>query len=197
MSGIVLDVQLPDQVQLKKFKYFRGTHPLPSDQNITHTKEIFKLLSDLHADDLVIFVISGGGSTLLCLPEANGTCLEERTIIETLLRSGATIQEINIIRKHLSLARGGFLAQAAYPAQIISLIISDIPGDDMSLVASGPTVKDTSTLNEADRILEKYQVLRVCGLDHCGLIETPKEDRYFEKWCVPHILDTVLQNKVV
>jgi len=179
-AGIALDVKTPAICTLKKIRCFGGTHPLPSNQNIEYTREIVKLLTSLTKDDLVVVVVSGGGSTLLCLPKT-GTCLEERAVVEVLLRAGATIQEINTVRKHLSLARGGQLAKHAYPAQVLGLIFSDVPGDDFSFIASGPTVKDETTTAEAKNILVKYAVLRTCGFEHCGLIETPKDDRYFER----------------
>lgn len=178
-GGIVLDVEKPAVCTLKKIECLSGTHPLPSDSNIEYTKRIVALLHNLRQDDLVLIVVSGGGSTLLCMPEEGGTCIEEHTIVRALMRSGATIREINTIRKHMSRARGGWLAHHAYPAQVVSLIISDVPGDDISFVASGPTVKDSTTLADADRILEKYHILRVCNMDHCGLIETPKDEKYF------------------
>jgi glycerate 2-kinase len=139
------------------------------------------MLDSLRKNDLVIIIVSGGGSTLLCLPEAGGTCVEEGLVLQQLFLAGANIQDINTIRKHLSFARGGFLAKHAYPAQVISLIFSDVPGNDFEYIASGPTIKDTSTVDDADAILAKYGILKACGLQRCGLIETPKEDKYFER----------------
>lgn len=177
-GGIVIDTEVKHN--LKKIKALQGTHPLPSDENVVAARAVIALLKDLKEDDLVIFAISGGGSTLLCLPET-GTCVEEAEVIETLMRAGATIQEINTVRKHLSLARGGYLAKYAYPAQVISLIFSDVPGDNLEFVASGPTLKDHTTVEEAEEILAKYDVLKTCGIEKCGLVETPKEDKYFER----------------
>jgi len=180
-GGIALDVEHRSDCKFKKIECIVGTHPMPSDANVDATKKIIKLLSGLKESDLVIFAISGGGSTLLCLPEEGYTCLDEKLLLGELFKKGATIQEINILRKHMSLARGGYLAKHAYPAQIISLIFSDVPGNDIGMVASGPTVKDATTVEDADRILEKYDLLRACKIEHCGLIETPKEDKYFER----------------
>jgi len=180
-GGIAFGITTSEAPPLRKIKVFRGSHPLPTEENVQVAKQIVKFLNDLTEEDLVIAVISGGGSTLLCLPEAGGSCIEEQLILKTLTRAGATIQEINTVRKHISAARGGHLAQYAYPAQVIGLIISDVPGNDLSMVASGPTIQDTTTLEDAERILEKYSVLRTCGLDHCGMVETPKEDKYFKK----------------
>lgn len=180
-GGIVLDVSKPNVCTLKKIECLLGTHPMPSEKNIDATKKMIQLLADVTAEDVVLCIVSGGGSTLLCLPEEGATCVEEQAILTALFRAGAPIQDINVIRKHMSLARGGYVAKYAYPAQVISLIFSDVPGDDISFVASGPTVKDATTIEDADRILEKYTVLKTCGLQHCGLIETPKEDMYFER----------------
>ncbi len=178
-AGLVLDVHMPEDCDFTKMVCFAGTHPLPSDYNIQITKKIIALLEGLTEADVVIFVISGGGSTLLCFPEAGATCVEEKVIVGALMKAGASIQETNTIRKHMSLARGGHLAKSAFPARVYSLIFSDVPGDDLEFIASGPTVKDTTSIADADRILEKYHILRTCGIEHCGLIETPKEDKYF------------------
>ncbi|MDO8515958.1 MAG: DUF4147 domain-containing protein [bacterium] len=166
------------EAQLKKMQGFRGTHPLPSDDNVRGASAILATLKGLTEADFVIFIISGGGSTLLCLPEDKG-CVEEKMIVATLMRAGATIQETNTVRKHLSLARGGYLAQYAYPARSTSLIFSDVPGNDLEFIASGPTVKDTTTIADAETILSKYNVLQLCGLEKCGLVETPKDEKYF------------------
>jgi glycerate-2-kinase len=178
MGGAVIDVKTT--LVLKKIKAFQGSHPLPSSENIAAAKEIVELLRGLQENDLVIFVVSGGGSTLLCLPDDAG-CEEEVAIFEALTKAGATIQELNTVRKHLSFARGGYLASYAYPAHHISLIFSDVPGDDLQFIASGPTIKDTTTIDEALAIIEKYNIRAVCTLPHCGLIETPKDEKYFAK----------------
>lgn len=175
-DGIVIDVKAT--TAFKKIKSFTGTHPLPSNQNVEAAKAVVSLLKNLTTDDLVIFIISGGGSTLLCLPE-NGDFREELCVMQTLIKAGATIQEINILRKHLSLARGGHLAKCAYPAHAASLIFSDVPGDDIEFIASGPTVKDNTTVKDAEKILIKYDVRRVCTMQAGGLVETPKDDKYF------------------
>lgn len=180
--------------RLKRIESMKGTHPLPSEQNIEGAKKIVEGLRELKENDLVIFVVSGGGSTLLCLPEDMG-CHEEADMVEALTRKGATIQEINIVRKHLSLARGGYLAQYAYPARVVTLVFSDVMGDDIQFIASGPMIKDTTTIEEAEMILAKYDVLKTCGIDKCGIVETPKDDKYFKN--VTHILavsnDTALR----
>lgn len=177
-GGVVVDVKV-----CPEFKYLQaycGTHPLPSDDNLQAAQAVVAALAGLSENDLVIFVVSGGGSTLLFLPE-DPASKEEVPITEALIDAGATIQEINVIRKHLSHARGGNLAKDAYPARVVSLIFSDVVGDDLSSIASGPTVLDTTTVDDAARVLEKYRVLEVCRLEKCGLMETPKERKYFER----------------
>ncbi len=175
-GGIVLDVH---KGNLNKIKAYSGTHPFPTEVNVDVTSEIIRLLSSLTERDFVIFVISGGGSTLLCQPK-NMVCTEEAEILKTLFEKGATIQEINTIRKHLSLARGGHLAQYAYPASSVALIFSDVPGDNPEFIASGPTVKDVTTVDEARAIIGKYDLEKSTGLK-IEPLKTPKDDKYFEK----------------
>ncbi len=175
-DGVVLDVARC--AGFKKLKTFCGTHPLPSDENLAATEEIVKTLTGLTAQDLVIFVVSGGGSTLLFLPEDRRDRDEVR-IVQALMDAGADIGEMNIVRKHLSLARGGYLAKYAYPARVFALIMSDVPANDISFIASGPTVKDLTTVEDAATVLSKFHILETCHLEKCGLIETPKEDKYF------------------
>lgn len=177
-GGIALDVANEKQHQFKKVELFLGTHPLPSEVNETATARIVGMLEGCTADDLVLMLISGGGSTLLCLPTAPMTCTDESTLFTALTAGGATIQELNTVRKHTSRARGGGLACAAYPAEVVSLIISDVPGNDIASISSGPTVRDVSTVADARAVLAKYGVeLPATGV----LTETPKEEKYFER----------------
>lgn len=181
-AGVAFDVR---EGVLKKIKVYAGTHPLPSEKNVGITRKIIALLAGLERRDLVIFIISGGGSTLLCQPAYrtgrpdNFTYAEEAALIDCLTKSGADIMEVNTVRKHLSLARGGFLAKHAYPAQIVSLIFSDVPGGDLEFVTSGPTVLDTTSVRDAEAILEKYATGVKCDFSGAKLIETPKEEKYF------------------
>lgn len=174
-AGIVLSLS---DITLKKVKTYTGTHPFPTAANVEATGEIIKLLSGMSERDLVIFVISGGGSTLLCQPQ-HITWETETAMMKTLFSAGATIEEINILRKHISSARGGFLAKYAYPAQVVSLIFSDVPGDDIEVISSGPTVKDVTTIADAKKIAEKYNLMK--ELTEEAFLETPKEDMYFKK----------------
>jgi glycerate-2-kinase len=178
-GGIVFDVNIPETNVLRRVRAFAGTHPFPSDGNVAVSKEIVSLLTDLSEDDFVIMAVSGGGSTLLCLPNEARTCIDEKYIVEGLFEFGATIQEINTVRKHLSTARGGFLAKHAYPARVISIIFSDVPGNELGFIASGPTVKDETTVSDAEEILKKYRIVDALNLEGI-LIETPKEDKYFK-----------------
>jgi len=156
-GGIAIDVR---NGKLDRIQVVSGDHPLPSEINVDATKRIIKLLSDATEKDLVIFVISGGGSTLLCQPE-NSTCVDEANIIQCLFNSGADIKKINTVRKHLSSARGGHLAKYAYPARVVSLIFSDVPGDDLEFIASGPTIKDTTSTEDAEKILKECSILEL------------------------------------
>lgn len=176
-DGIVYDVK--SALTLKKIISLKGTHPLSSNENVEASKKIVHLLEGLTKETLVIFLISGGGSSLLCLPENNNP-EEDILLAKTLMKQGATIEETNIVRKHHSLVRGGFLAKYAYPAKVASLIFSDVSGNDIHFIASGPTVCDTTTIQDAERILEKYDILNITGIRNPNLIETPKEKKYFE-----------------
>lgn len=177
-AGIALDVSPVKQSGLTKIKSYIGTHPLPTEPNERATEQILHLLDDCQKDDLVLMLISGGGSTLLCLNEKPMTCLDESALFTELTAHGATIQDINTVRKHTSFARGGGLAKAAYPAEVISLIISDVPGNNIEFIASGPTIQDTSTIADAEVILSRYHVIPPTAMT---LIETPKEEKYFER----------------
>ncbi len=183
-GGIVLDVKSCG-ANKGKIKYFKGTHPFPSQANVQATREMVNLLKNLEDRDLVIFIISGGGSTLLCLPidyeNGHDVWAEEEMILKRLFAVGADIYEINTVRKHLSLARGGHLARYVFPARLVSLIFSDVPGNDLSFVASGPTVRDETKIEDARKILEKYEIFENCSRPGCGLIDTPKDEKYFEK----------------
>ena len=161
----------------KKLKIFQGTHPFPSPTNREATQVIISLLKDLNEDDCVIFLISGGGTVLLSLGDTSVS--DESDVIRALFKKGATIEELNIVRKHLSIARGGFLAQYAYPAKVISLISSDVFGNNLGTIASGPTVKDETTISSAKEILKNYDLSEI--ISSLSFIETPKEDIYFKK----------------
>lgn len=171
-GGVAIDIRiLPD---LAKIKAFKGTHPLPSAANIEATAALVAMLKDRTEKDLVIFIISGGGSTLLSMPQTVGF-EDEAKIVKALFKAGATIEELNTIRKHLSLARGGYLAEYARKAKSVALIFSDVLGNDIEFISSGPTVKDDTTVADAEAVMAKYDVLAACGIKECHFIETPKD----------------------
>jgi hydroxypyruvate reductase len=143
---------------LKHIKLIEASHPLSDQKSIEASKQLINLIKDLNEDDLVLALISGGGSSLLSLPASNISLKEKKGICKDLLLCGATIQEINTVRKHLSLIKGGRLAKYAEPAQVISLIISDVPGDEASMVASGPTLQDNTSSRDAINILNYYNI---------------------------------------
>jgi glycerate-2-kinase len=159
-----------------KGRYFKGTHPLPSRKNFLFTKKIIeRFQGKLKKDDLVIVLVCGGGSAMLVYP--NIPLKKYIQVNQELLKSGANIYEMNTIRKHLDLVKGGGLLKILYPAKIISFIFSDVPGNDLSFIASGPTVKDKTNIATALKIIKKYKLKSVKKED---LIETPKEEKYFK-----------------
>jgi len=152
---------------------YAGTHPIPSAQNYTATKHIEEVARRAKADDLVIVIVSGGGSALLC--SSMGECDQGQKLFQAFLSSGGTIEELNTVRKHISKLKGGGLAQALYPATVISLIFSDVPGGDLAAVASGPTCYDESTVVDAQAIIDRY------SLGDFILNETPKDLELFKR----------------
>ncbi len=175
---MVVDVSdATHRLPLKKIEGLIGTHPEPSQKNRDAAKRIVDVLSALTEDDIVIEIVSGGGSTLLCLQNDAMTCFNEAEAFRELTDGGATITQMNTVRKHISTARGGWLAKVAYPAKLIGLIFSDVPGNDLSVISSGPTVKDITTIADAEKIINKYNVH---AFPKEALIETLKEDMYFD-----------------
>ena len=147
-------------LSLKNIEIIEAGHPIPDQKGIEGAKKIQNLLKESGPDDLVIFLLSGGGSALLPSP-SNGITLEEKqAVTQLLLDCGADIQEINTVRKHISQIKGGLLAQWAYPSVLISFILSDVVGDQIDIIGSGPTAPDISTFDEAWKILEKYNLLK-------------------------------------
>ncbi len=156
IAGGWVNVKYGHGRDLKRIHIHEAGHPLPDAKGLEGSREILRLLAGLTAKDLVIFLISGGGSALLPMPVPGITLEEKQKVTQLLLRCGATIQEINTLRKHLSLLKGGGLAKRAYPATLISLILSDVIGDPLEVIASGPTVADSSTFADCARILDKF-----------------------------------------
>jgi hydroxypyruvate reductase len=178
-------------VKTRQIEVLEAGHPVPDAAGLEAALRISKLAGSLGPDDLLLALISGGGSALLTLP-AQGVVLEDkRALNRDLLRSGASIAEINAVRKHLSAIKGGRLALAAYPARVVSLIISDVPGDDPATVASGPTVADPTSLADARFVLAKYGIVPPAGIAarlSDPQAETPKPGD-------PHLTD--VENRVI
>ena len=146
------------RVPTTRLEVVEAAHPVPDAAGREAAKRIFDLVQGLTKDDLVLCLISGGGSALLALPPEGLTLEDKQAMNKALLKSGATISEMNTVRKHLSAIKGGRLAAAASPAKVVALMISDVPGDDPSIIASGPTVVDPSTNADALGIIEKYSI---------------------------------------
>jgi hydroxypyruvate reductase len=135
-----------------------AAHPVPDAAGRGAARRILELAQGLSADDLLICLISGGGSALVALPAPGVTLGDKQRVNKALLRSGATIAETNCVRKHLSAIKGGRLATAAHPARVATYLVSDVPGDDPSVIASGPTVPDPTTFGEALHVLSRYGI---------------------------------------
>jgi glycerate 2-kinase len=161
----------------QRIEVVEAAHPVPDAAGLKAAQRILQMVQGLTADDLVLCLISGGGSALLTLP-AEGLALEQkREINQALLNSGANIGEMNCVRKHLSRIKGGRLAAACGPAQVVTLTISDVPGDDPSVIASGPTVPDATSCADAVAILQRYGIEvpgALMSLLEQGALETPK-----------------------
>lgn len=156
-----------------------AAHPVPDAAGVRAAAQMLELVADLGPDDLVVCLMSGGASSLLTLPAEGLTLLDKQRINRELLASGASIQEMNTVRKHLSRIKGGRLAASCCPAPVVTLAISDVPGDDVSVIGSGPTVTDASSCAQALDIARRYGI----GLPHTveqalrtGALETPKPD---------------------
>lgn len=164
--------------KFSKINFTLGSHPLPSQENIEFTENVLEKISNLTEKDLVLVVICGGGSAMFEAPfKIDFQTLTK--ISKSLLLSGATISEMNVIRKHLSRAKGGQLAKHLYPATVASLIFSDVPGSELSTIASGPTVQDPTTLNDALEIIKKYDIQKSVEIPLGWLAELPIDEKYF------------------
>ncbi|RZI87802.1 MAG: glycerate kinase, partial [Variovorax sp.] len=181
LSGLVVtryDHVPPRPEGLKqRIEVVEASHPVPDEAGMQAAQRILALTEGLTADDLVLCLISGGGSSVLTLPAEGMTLADKQRINKELLESGASIGEMNCVRKHLSRVKGGRLAAACAPAQVVTLTISDVPGDDPAVIASGPTVPDATTCAHALAILDRYRIevpaaVRA-GLES-GALETPK-----------------------
>ena len=192
LTGLVV-TSYGHEVDCQSIEIVSASHPVPDAAGQQAALRIVELVSDLTADDLVVCLISGGGSSLLSLPAEGLTLEDKQQINRALLRSGANIKEMNCVRKHLSAIKGGQLARAVAPAQLLTLLISDVPNDDLDVIASGPTVPDPTTYDDALAILEKYSIsepdsvirhLRAAGK------ETPKGDDAVFDNCTSRLIAT-------
>ena len=186
-------VNIPHGIESKTeiIKFQQASHPIPDKSGVEGTYRMLRIVEQAKKEDLVICLISGGGSSLMPLPRGGITIEDKREITNTLLKCGATINEINTVRKHISDFKGGWLAEKAYPATVLNLILSDVVGDHLDFIASGPTVPDSTTFSQAIKVLKKYglwdktpaTIKKVLSDGEKGLIpETPKaNDKAFKK----------------
>jgi hydroxypyruvate reductase len=177
LSGLVV-TRYGHGLPTTRIEVVEAAHPNPDEASQRAAAEILKLAGGLGPDDLLLCLISGGGSALMALPAPGLTLADKQGVTRGLLRCGATIGEINCVRKHLSAIKGGRLAAAAAPAPVVALLISDVPGDDPSVIASGPTVPDPTTTADALAVIDKYALdvpaqVRA-HLESGGAAETPK-----------------------
>ena len=184
LSGLVI-TRYGHKKICKNIKIIEASHPVPNKAGLDATRQLIKLIKTLNKEDLLIVLISGGGSSLLVAP-IDGVSLEEKQeLTNSLLKCGASISEINSVRKHLSKVKGGNLASYAYPAKIITLAISDVPGDDFGTIASGPTYPDNTTCLKALAVLDKYKIScskNIYDSLNSETNETPdKQDKIFDR----------------
>jgi hydroxypyruvate reductase len=176
LSGLVV-TRYGHGADCRRVEVVEAAHPNPDIAGEAAARRILAMAEAAGPDDLVLFLISGGGSALLALPADGLTLADKQAVNRALLRSGAAIGEINTVRKHLSAIKGGRLAVAAHPAHVLTLAISDVPGDDPALIASGPTVGDPSTAADALAVLRRYAISAPKAVfDHLrrAEAETPK-----------------------
>jgi glycerate 2-kinase len=198
LEGIVASSVQP-AAQVRGFRYFRGGHPMPNAESIQAANAILRALEAQNVSSLVIFLLSGGASSIVEKPIDDDISLDDLiATYRALVHSGAPIAEINAIRKHLSAIKGGRLAKAAFPAQQVSLLVSDVPDGTPDALASGPTMPDSTSVEECCRLADKYDLLRQFPastrelFERYALDETPKsDDPMFQRarWC------TVLSNQ--
>ena len=176
VSGLIV-TRYGHAVPTEHIEVVEASHPVPDEAGRAAAERMLELVRGLTEDDLVVCLISGGGSALLTLPGEGLTLEDKQQMNRALLKSGATITEMNCVRKHLSAIKGGRLAAACAPAQVVTMTISDVPGDDPSVIASGPTVPDATTYADALAIIAKYGIAEpASAIEHLkrGADETPK-----------------------
>ena len=157
LEGLVV-TRYGHAVPCERIEIVEAAHPVPDAAGLRATERILRLVSNLSADDLVIALVSGGGSSLLVAPGMGLTLADKQTVNGALLECGASISEMNCVRRHLSATKGGRLAAACHPARVLTLLISDVPGDSPVGIASGPTVADPTTCTDALAVIERYRI---------------------------------------
>jgi hydroxypyruvate reductase len=157
LSGVVV-TRYEHAVPTRRIAVIEASHPVPDANSEIGARRVLEAVRGLGAEDLVIALISGGGSALMALPAPGLTLADKQAVNRALLASGATISEMNCVRKHLSAIKGGRLAAAAFPARVVTLAISDVPGDDPAVIASGPTVPDATTFAQARAVLAHHGI---------------------------------------
>ena len=178
LSGLVV-TRYGHGADCRRIEVVEAAHPVPDEAGRRAAGRILDMVQGLTEDDLVLCLISGGGSALLALPAEGITLEQKQAVNKALLKSGATISEMNCVRKHFSAIKGGRLALACAPARVVTLLISDVPGDDPGVIASGPTLPDPTTCEEALAILRKYRIEVPENMERhlsSGAGETPKPD---------------------
>jgi len=181
----------------QRIEIVEAAHPVPDAAGLAAAQRILAMVQGLTENDLVLCLISGGGSALLTLPAEGLTLEDKQRINKALLNSGANISEMNCVRKHLSRIKGGRLAAACAPARVVTLTISDVPGDDPSVIASGPTVPDATSCAEAVAILQRYGIEvpgAIMSLLEQGALETPKPGNAVFKGHEVHMIATPQQS---
>jgi hydroxypyruvate reductase len=176
LSGLVIS-PYGHSLACQRIEVVEAAHPVPDSSGLDAAKRILTMAGDLSDEDLVLCLLSGGGSALLSIPAEGISLQEKQSLTGSLLRSGANIAEINCVRKHLSAIKGGRLAVACSPAHLVTLAISDVPGNDISVIASGPTVPDETSSKIALDILQAYDIAapeNICAHLRSAAAESPK-----------------------
>lgn len=156
-EGIVISNTVPD-INFRHLHFHLSSHPVPDEKSVQAAEKVLKILEKADEEDMVIFLISGGGSSLLAMPREGLTLDDMRKVTEKLLLSGVDTNGLNTVRKKLSMIKGGGLLKKALPAQVVTMILSDVVGDKLEVIASGPTVPDTTTFKDAWRVIEALEV---------------------------------------
>ena len=196
LSGVVV-TRHGQRQPCRRIEVLEAAHPVPDAHSVAAAARMLDAVRGLGADDLVICLISGGGSSLLVQPAAGLTLADKQAINRALLASGADIAAMNCLRKHLSAIKGGRLAAACAPARLLTLAISDVPGDEPAVIASGPTVADATSCTDALAILDRYRIAlppAVRAALEAGELETPKPDDPCFARCEYHLIATPMRS---